>query len=439
MKTFFLLTALLLIIGLQAQGSISGNFSPAKDFKWLVAYELTPSGEKYVADTALKEGSFTLKMPITAQDGMYRLVYAVPQDEFYIDIIYTKKEDVQFNFNIKEGVTFTKSKENQWYNEYFKKIAVAENDLMEFYKNGVANNQEYLSIINVVKDIQESYEKTTLGTIAHEFITSNRGYLPKSQETLKEYLSHKKQHHFDYLDVTDSILQSSNFLTDKISNYVFSALPANIKTRAEFILEINKNIKTVSEIISSTPKGFQVKVLYRLWRIANINSLPIAEDYIFKNHLRELAVDNGNEAMVADIESASKLRIGAVSPEINWEVNQKEFSLSTMEKAENYLLIFWSSTCDHCLNELPALHNELKKFNTLKVLAVGLEDDETNWKKVSATLPNFNHAIALGRWESEYANTFNIQQTPSYFILDSEKRFVAKPNSDKEVVEFLEN
>ena len=143
--------------------------------------------------------------------------------------------------------------------------------------------------------------------------------------------------------------------------------------------------------------------------------------------------------MVDDIESSSRLRIGVKSPEITWESNGKKNALSTMEKAENYLLVFWSSTCSHCLKELPILHKELKGFDSLKVLAIGLEDDELNWKKVSATLPNFSHAIALGRWESEYAKTFNIQSTPTYFILDSEKRFMAKPESDKEVVEFLEN
>jgi hypothetical protein len=85
------------------------------------------------------------------------------------------------------------------------------------------------------------------------------------------------------------------------------------------------------------------------------------------------------------------------------------------------------------------LHKEIEDYENLKVIAVGLEDDDINWKEVSATLPGFNHAIALGRWESDYAHTFGIQSTPTYFILDSEKRFLAKPESDKEVVEFLED
>jgi thiol-disulfide isomerase/thioredoxin len=163
------------------------------------------------------------------------------------------------------------------------------------------------------------------------------------------------------------------------------------------------------------------------------------QDYTFTNHLKKIAIANGNQKMVDDIESSTRLRIGAKSPEITWESNGKKHALSTMEKVENYVLIFWSSTCSHCLKELPKLHEELKSYDSLKVLAIGLEDDEINWKKVSASLPNFSHAIALGKWESDYAQTFKIQSTPTYFILDSEKRFIAKPESDKEVVEFLEN
>ena len=93
MRVFLRFCIFFITISIQAQGSISGNFSPAKDFKWLIAYELTPNGERYTKDTAVKEGAFTLEMPVTAQAGMYRLVYAVPQDEFYIDIIFFKNNN----------------------------------------------------------------------------------------------------------------------------------------------------------------------------------------------------------------------------------------------------------------------------------------------------------------------------------------------------------
>ena len=439
MKSFLIAYTFLITIGLQAQGSISGNFSPPKDFKWLIAYELTPGGEKYVADTAIKDGSFTIQMPVNAQAGIYRLVYAVPQNEFYIDIIYDRKEHVKFNFSLQEGLTITNSEENKLFHEYFTKIDTAQDKLMEFYENGGSAGKQYTSLIQELKDIQKFYEENHANTIAHQFIKSNKSYLPKDYQTLDEFLSHKKQHHFDNIDLNNPILQGSNFLTDKISNYVFSALPKGIKTKEQLALEVNKNVKTVSEILKNTPTGFQMKTFYQLWEIAGLNTMPSVEDYIFANHLKKLALANGNKKMVDDIESATRLRIGAKSPEITWESNGKKHSLSSMENADCYLIIFWSSTCSHCLKEVPALHSELKNFKNVKVLAIGLEDEKQNWEKVSATLPNFTHGISLKKWDSEYVPIFNIQKTPTYFILDSEKRFIAKPDSDKEVIEFLEN
>lgn len=439
MKPFSLLCILLVSMGLHAQGSISGNFSPSKDFKWLIAYELTPGGEKYIADTAVEDGSFTIQMPVTAQAGMYRLVYAVPQDEFYIDVIYDKKEHVKFNFNLQEGITITNSEENKWYNEYFTKIGTAQDNLMDFYESGSSSKEAYASLILQLKNLQKSYEENHAGTLAHSFITSNRSYLPNDYESLEVFLNHKKQHHFDYLDINDKLLQSSNFLTNKISKYTFSALPSAIKTQVGLESEVIKNIKTITDSIKDTPDAFQLKVIHQLWEIAGVNNMSGVADYIFENHLKKLAMATGNQIMIDDITTASRLRIGAISPDIQWQKNGKNLSLSEMEKADNYLLVFWSSTCSHCLKELPALHKEIAKFTSLKIVAVGLEDDQANWKIVSATLPNFNHAIALGKWESDYALTFNIKSTPTYFILDSEKRIVAKPESDKEVVEFLEN
>jgi len=127
----------------------------------------------------------------------------------------------------------------------------------------------------------------------------------------------------------------------------------------------------------------------------------------------------------------------AVAPEISWTENDKIVSLSELSGAARYILIFWSSTCSHCLEELPALYQELANYKNTTVVAVGLEDDKIAWELEIKKLPNFKHALALGKWESEYAEVFDVQQTRTYFVLDMEKRFVAKPTDDKEVVIFL--
>ena len=83
------------------------------------------------------------------------------------------------------------------------------------------------------------------------------------------------------------------------------------------------------------------------------------------------------------------------------------------------------------------LHKELLNYENVRVVAVGLEDNDTFWKQEIRSLPSFQHAIALGKWESDYAQLFGIKQTPTYFILDKDKRFLASPEDNKEVVSFL--
>ena len=152
-----------------------------------------------------------------------------------------------------------------------------------------------------------------------------------------------------------------------------------------------------------------------------------------------LALENGQQQLIEEITVQTRLSIGAPSPDITWKENGTTKSLSSLNGAEHYVLVFWSSTCSHCLKEVPALHKELATYENIEIIAVGLEDDEANWNMEIAKLPNFHHAITLDKWQSEYAQLFAIQQTPTYFILDKEKRFISKPQTDKEVVAFLKD
>src|SRR5680860_1201647 len=111
MNKLSILFTLLFALIANAQHSISGNFAPAKDYKWLIAYHLKAGNQAYTVDTAIKNGAFTLNFPAEAVPGTYRLVYAVPEEEFYFDVLYNGKEDVKLNFDAEKGVSFTASKD----------------------------------------------------------------------------------------------------------------------------------------------------------------------------------------------------------------------------------------------------------------------------------------------------------------------------------------
>ena len=439
MKKLLLIIAIFIGFQINAQHTISGTFSPAKDYKWLIAYRLKPGTQSYVVDTAIKNGVFELKIPENAKAGTYRLVYAVPQEQFYFDVIYNGKEDITLAFDETNGVSFFNSKENILFNTYFKEITDLEQQITHYYTSGNTNEKDFKTLTKELQTVQKSYEKRSVGTMAHHFITSNKPFIPKDIPPVNAYVEGKKKHYFDALQFDDTVLQASGFLTDKLLNYTFTALPLKAMTDKEKEEVMNANITTVNDKLANIGDSYKMHLYYSLWTQAAGSGYNLTSDFIYHTYLKKLANNNDGKKIIGQIEVHNRLRLGAIAPNIKWEKDKDSYSLSTLKGAENYILVFWSSTCSHCLKELPALHKKLKDFDTVKVIAVGLENETENWTVETAHLPNFNHAIALGKWESAYAKIYNIQQTPTYFVLDKDKRIIAKPETDKDVVEFLEN
>jgi len=422
---------------LSAQQIISGTFSPAKEYTWLIAYRLKPGTQVYAADTAIKNGDFMLKLPENSPPGTYRLVYAVPQEEFYIDVIYSGEEDIKLSFNKEQGVTFSTSMENILFSTYFREIQQLESEIVAFYASGSLDESAYKNILKKYTETQTSFEKRSEGTIANQFIVANKPYIPPKYENVQQYVQHRKESYFDGLDITNSTLQASGFLTDKLTNYVFTALPIEKLEKKETEKIMQANVAMVFEKLTSVSDAYSFHMGYTLWTQTSASNFNDTADYIYHTYLKKSPAAATNQEIVKKIEVYNRLRFGAKAPEISWKEGDSLKKLSTLKGAKNYILVFWSSTCGHCLKELPALHKELKANDNITVVAVGLEDDHLTWDMESAKMDAFEHVIALGKWDSEYADVYDIQATPTYFILDADKNIIAKPENDKAVVAFL--
>ena len=88
MKTKMTLSLLLLPVLVLAQFSLKGKFTPADEFDWILVYKVSASNYDYIGDAKIDEsGNFQVDLGPEQKPGMYRLVYAVPQDEYNFDII----------------------------------------------------------------------------------------------------------------------------------------------------------------------------------------------------------------------------------------------------------------------------------------------------------------------------------------------------------------
>jgi len=423
---------------MQAQKTMSGTFSPAEDYKWFIIYQLKTTHQEYIDNGKIADGKLMYTFKPNAEKGMYRLVYGMPQESENFDFIYSGEEDITFVFDEK-GSEFTLSKENKLNTSYFSSVNSVKRQINEFYQSGETNEAAFLAIFKTLNDTQEVFEKEAKGTIVENFIKASRAYTPTAYEAPAVMVDNIRKHYFDHVDFSNPHLQNSDFIADKMSNYVFTAMPLKDYTGKELVQEYKKNIATVAEKIKTVPVDYQKTLFNVLWEQMVVLENDEVAIHIGDMYLLPLAKKLNDTTLAKKLETYKRIAFGAVAPEITWVKDNKTHKLSEQEDAEHYIIVFWSSTCSHCLKEFPKLKSfvEAQGENKFKVIAIGLEDDRISWANETSFYPNFTHILGLGKWDNEIGNMYDVSSTPTFFVLNKDKRIIGKPYGVKELEEFF--
>ena len=408
--------------------SVKGTFSPTEDFTYAFLYKATPEGADYIDRGKLDgSGSFEIKLDSTLKPGIYKIVYAVPPEENNFDFIYDGKETVAFNFSYENGVEFKASEENKLWNSYLKSMNMVNQTISNYYSKENTDKAGFNAIFKVAKDTQTAYEESADGMLVSEFIVANRPYIPTKFENLSTYSKNLKSNFLEQIDFGNPLLQSSTFLVDRVNTYVFDMVQnANNSTYKQHVDDIANAIKDEDITI-------KISLLSIVWqRFVTMENHELA-NYIADNYLMDLAKTTENKVLEQTLTSHKNTAIGAKAPNFEISLEEKTTSLHKLENAEHFLLIFWSSGCSHCLEELPKVKDLVASIPNLKVIAFGLEDDKKDWEKEIKNYPNFIHAIGLGKWDNQTVQTYGIAATPTYFILNENKVITAKPYDYEEL------
>ncbi len=424
---FFLFLAPSIFLG---QHTIKGKFSPAKDFNFALLYKVNPSIFDYVTNAEIAEdGSFTFKLDSTNTKGTYRLVYAVPQEDFNFDIMYNGEEDIELTFNSETGVEFIKSTENKLLASYRNSMSMVTQSIGNYFSQASKENKALKAIFKTQRETQDRFEELAKGTIALTFIKANRPYIPSKVEPLEEYIKNLKNHYFDYVDFSNPILQSSNFLEERARNYVFGM---SLENEDEFE-NYKENITVLYSHIKTIPKEIQRILLLDLWEQMGDLEFESIANFISKKYLKNIATTLNDDELLKSLTLYENLTKGVIAPDFDIEIEESNKlvtkKMTDLKGAENYIIVFWSSTCSHCLKEIPQLKtfvNSLEK-DRIKVIAIGLEDEPYGWKNLTYDYPNFIHVYGKGKWKNKTSLNYGVTSTPTYFILDKDKKIVLKP------------
>jgi thiol-disulfide isomerase/thioredoxin len=453
-KTIF--TFLLLISSIaNAQFTVKGIMSPKiEKSDWIILYKIEGTKQVFVNNTSMKSdsivvngkkervGNFELKIPSSAKSGVYRINYRL-KGESFVDFFYNK-EDVSFIFNPdypEQSITFSKSSENKLFNTYIETVSIAQKKVDSIQVAVLQNPNldlkiQYKKAKKNVDSIQHKYTEASKNKYIAPFIKANLRNNPTAILTsVNEYMLNLKNAYFNTLDFSNKTLINSSFLTNKILEYVFYINFSDDKKTQQKLFK--QSIETVLAKIKSQPYKKDI-IEFLIEQFETSKNLELI-DYLFENHYNKLPKTLQDKKFKSEKTALFISEVGRIAPDFSWKENGRTLHLSTLNDAEKYVLVFWSTSCSHCLREIPLLHAYMENKKEIKVIAFALEEDAFVWENYSkANLSGWHNVLGLNKWQNKVSTTYQVFSTPSYFVLDKNKKIIAKPNEIKDVKDFFD-
>ncbi|HSQ46316.1 MAG TPA: TlpA disulfide reductase family protein [Lutibacter sp.] len=431
--------ALLFIsLGVQSQNSITGIVSPENDLVTrVILYQLKGTKQVYISNSKIDNDQFKLEIPKGTEPGMYRLSFT-PEVFGFVDFLFNE-ENASLKFdsrNLSNSVEFLTSEENKAFTNYlFETLKVQQKlDSLQIVFFGLKDKKQDEITIDLYKktlrdyaNIQNQYEEKTEGKLANHFIKATQKYFaPALFTSPQEYLNSVKQHYFDFTNFDNRVLMNATFFGEKAIEYVFYL---NVSDDVEVQNALYKN--AINELMQKIGTNDEVKsdiLISLIYAFEQFENMAMARFVIYEFYTK-LPANFIDEALVDEMQSKIKLAIGNKAPEITWEENgvQKKLSQLNVSGSENYVLVFWSTTCSHCLQEIPKLYEFSLGNSALHVVAVALEDNNKDYVPFAKKLTTWTNILGLQKWENAMAKEYKIELTPTYFILDKDKKIIAKP------------
>lgn len=415
-----------------SQNQISGKFSPANQFDYVLLYRVEMDKKVYATDTKVDDnGNFTLETE-KLTPGIYSLIYNLPEEDHHFDILYNGKETITLSYKQGEGVTFQEG-QNKIFQDYMKEMASLEQDALKAIENN-SSKEEIHKLFENQRSIQSKFEREA-DEFTKPYIAAMKPHIPENFENKAAYEINKKSNYFDNFDFNNPKLQASSFPVFLIKKYYYEYVTLNDGNGYRAVID------DISRETKSENPTFNKKLMADFWIYLVRNNRQNAANYLAQRYVLPLAKADNDTQMVSELEQILRTVVGATAPNFELRGYDPSQSLYDLTGSQYYLLIFWSSECSHCVTQVPVIHNEMKNIapERMKTIAVGIEIDNVEWKKMTQDLTEFINVLAIDEWRNNLTLQYNITATPTFFILDADKKIVSAPRGTENLMKILES
>ncbi len=439
-------------------------------YKDTVCYLANYYGAKqYYKDTAYfdKSGTcvFTGKKPLP--EGVYSVV--TPDMKYFEMLVTTQHFEVSTDSaDFVKHMTVKGNKDNQLFYEYLnyiQKIAKEADPLRkqqkELMKDKKANKKELDEInkklqaiekkINTYReDVIKKYPDTFIATMFKSMKEPEAPEPPKnpdgSIDSLFQY-RYIKNHYWDNINFNDERLIYSPIYHNKLERYFEKIIikhPDTIIKEADWVL--NK-VKNTPELFKYTVHYLTNK--YERSKIMGMDAVFVHMALNYYTHDKAFWADSAVIEKIRDrAKTLEPLLIGKQAPALTLRDTAGKWIPLYSIQAEQTILVFWDPECGHCKKEIPKLaryYDDIKKDHQVKVYAVSSEDGK-KWREfirnnqldfINVTVPHevfkdqdmATQLVLSGKTDVQslnYHKTYDIYSTPQIYVLDKDKKIIAK-------------
>jgi len=440
---------------------LSVSISGLRDSTIYLAYHF--GDKQYVMDTVRLDsrgnGIFTGREILP--QGIYMIV--LPGRK-YFEILMAENQNFSISCSYNDyfnTLRFTGSEINTAFNDYQKKWVSLQQKAGAVAKRIQNNkgNSDSLKVLAAKQKEHESIMKSYLRSVIErngtnllsvlvksmlplevpEFNVPAGTHNPDSVKWLLKY-NYNKDHFFDNIDLTDERLLRTPILQARLDAFF-----RNVVIQAPD--SINREIDKLIRKCQGNPRIFQVVSIYLFnhFRESEIMGhdavmLKIADD-IYLSGKADWVTKEFRDDLRKQVELLRHNLIGMKAENLIMDSYKGIFvALHDIEK-EFIILYFWEPDCGHCKEATPKLkaYYDKAKNEGIEVFAVCTTKDKPAWTKYIEE----NGLTWINGWDPERTSHFdfyyNVQSTPMIYILDRNKKIIAKKLSIEDVPSFIEN
>lgn len=490
MVTF--LRSILLIVGITtglayslAQGyEIKIKIPVLKDSTILFGHHFANDKLFYPDDTVRldKKGFGVFKKNKVLPGGMYWIY--LPNKK-YFDILLSDNQvftiEVTDTSDMMKGIKFINSNENKLFFDY--RIMINDNGdiankLVEKKKNSTSPQQKdsltkaidklHQEVIGMIKKIKTDNPKLFLTALLTSFEDIQVPDSPKDAngkitDSTFQY-RYYRSHYFDNFNLTDPRMLRTIFYEQKVKNYIDKVIPQIPDT-------INKEVDHLIEKVRGNEElfRFMLVTLFNQYATSQIMGQDAVLVHMAEKWYLPYATWSDKkytDNLKKEIAKTKPNLINSIAPDLKlMEIPTDHFMVAKNDtalksnpyvgnsitlhsiKAKFLVVVFWEADCGHCkkiLPELYTLYQQKLKDKGVQVLCLHMIssiEGKRKWINFVNEHSTYDWINAWSPYNYDYKDLYNVYTTPQIYLLDENKKIIAKrigPEQVEEIIKFEE-